>query len=364
MSDTILITGGTGHVGTALIPRLLKHSDTRVIALVRAKNAEHLAERRQKLLSRMDVDHNRFDAIIGDVSAPDLGISDADKERILSEATSMIHSAASVRFDMPEDKAADQNVKATEAMVDLATELAQRGRLIRYDHISTCYVAGKRTGTVYEHENEEGQEFRNSYEWSKCQAEKRVRAAIDEGLPAAIHRPSIIVGDETSGETRSFNVIYFPLKLYARGWWRTFPGKRSAPADIVPVNFVADAIARIHNDSATLGKCFHLAVGENAPTVGELEKVMRDITGGPPIRYIDQSIYRRYMRPLLLPLHFTKRGKAIKRGGDAFMPYFEENPIFDTNNAREALGDLKPPNVLEYISRIMQFAVQADFKTS
>ena len=225
-------------------------------------------------------------------------------------------------------------------------------------------MAGKRTGKVLEDENDEGQEFRNSYEWSKCQAEKRVRTAIDDGLPASIHRPSIIVGDQTSGETRSFNVIYWPLKLYANGLWRTFPGKRTAPADIVPVDFVADAITRIHNNPDTIGQCFHLAVGEQAPTVGDLEAVVREVTGGPPLRYVDQSIYRTFVRPLLLPLHLTKKGQAIKRGGNAFMPYFEENPIFDTNNAKAALGDLKPPSVLEYISRIMQFALEANFKAS
>ena len=364
MTDSIFITGATGHVGASLIPRLLEDDQTRIIALVRAKDDEHLQQRRQKLLSRLAIDEKRFIAIKGDVAEPNLGISVADQALIDSEVTSLIHSAASVRFDMPQEKAAEQNIAATQAMLTLAQSLAEKGRLKRYDHVSTCYVAGTRIGPVFENENDEGQDFRNSYEWSKCEAEKHVRTAIKAGLPAAISRPSIIVGEQESGATKSFNVIYWPMKIYTKGWWRTFPGKRTAPVDIVPVDFVTKAIVRIRAQESTLGKCFHLAVGDNAPTVSELEEVARKLTGGPPIRYIDQKLYKKYFRPLLLPLYVTKRGQAIKRGGDAFMPYFEDNPIFDRSNAKEALGDLKPPNVLEYISQTIQYALEADFQAS
>ncbi len=364
MSETILLTGGTGHIGSALIPRLLRNPDTRILAVIRARDEEHLAQRRARLVEATGISSARLGAVRGDISAPELGFSSRDRERVLDEVTSILHSAASVRFDLPEDTAASQNLEATRSVVQLAQTLAETGRLGRYDHISTCYVAGDRTGRVFEHENDEGQGFRNSYEWSKCQAEKIVRTAIDRGLPAAIHRPAIVVGDSETGQTHSFNVIYWPLKLYIRGWWRTFPGCASAPTDIVPVDFVAEAIARIRSNPATLGRCFHLAVGDEAPTVGELVDTVRQITGGPPLRYVDQSFYRSWLRPLMLPLYVTDRGRTIKRGGDAFMPYFEHNPIFDTTNAREVLGDLRPPSVLEYLGRVIRYAIERDFRAA
>jgi thioester reductase-like protein len=363
MSDTILLTGATGHVGSALLPRLLADPDARVLALVRAKNAEHLAKRRADLLAVMPEGFpaDRFEVVAGDVSAPGLGMSAADAERVASDVRSVIHSAASVRFDMPEDKADKENMASTAEILGLCRSLAERGRLVRYDHVSTCYVAGDRTGRVLEGECDEGQGFRNSYEWSKCQSEKKVRAAIAEGLPAAIHRPSIIVGDSSTGETRAFNVLYWPLRLYAGGWWRVFPGRPDALVDVVPVDFVADAIRDLRRNSETIGRCFHLAAGDDAAKVADLADEMGRILGRPPLTYVDQRVWVKWVRPVVSRMmSVTKRGRAIARGGKVFLPYFVANPLFDTTNARQALGRGAPP-VKEYIGRIVRFAVEKNF---
>ncbi len=361
MSDTVLLTGATGHVGTALLPRLLADPDTRVLALVRAKDDAHLAERRDTLRARLPDGADRLDVVRGDVSAPGLGLSLADRDRVDAEATSLIHSAASVRFDMPQDKAAGENIDSTEAMLALARRLADRGRLTRHDHVSTAYIAGERVGRVLETECDEGQGFRNSYEWSKCQAEGRVRAAITEGLPAAIHRPSIIVGDSTTGETASFNVLYWPLMLYARGWWSLFPGRADTLVDIVPVDFVADALVALRRDPATLGRCFHLAAGDDAPRVDTLAARFAELLDRPPLRTIDPDFYLNWVRPVIrVPLSWTKRGRRILRGGSAYLPYFRGNPLFDTTNLRGALGHGAPP-VLGYVEAIARYAKERDF---
>ena len=361
MPKVILLTGATGHLGNSLIPEILQNEDAQILALVRAKNSEHFSKRVERLHKKHGNYDGRLSFIKGDVGSENLGMTPDDLTKVHNTVTDLIHSAASVRFDMSEDLAAQQNINATATMLKLAGQLKDQGQLQRYDHVSTCYVAGRRQGLVYEHENDEGQSFRNSYEWSKCQAEKQVRKAMSEGLPAAIHRPAIIVGEQQSGETQSFNVIYWPLKVYANGWWRTFPGNKDAKVDIVPVDFVSKAIATIHRQPETLGKCFHLAVGKEAPSVSQLEAIAREVIGGPPVRYVPQKLYKRFVRPFLFPLHLTKRGKMIRRGGDAFMPYFEYNPTFDTSNAERALGALKPPRVQDYIREIFKFAVQANF---
>lgn len=356
-AEQILVTGATGHIGTALLPRLLEDPGVTVLALVRARDAAHLAERRAELSAGLPAD--RIDVVAGDVTAPELGLSARDRARVASDVTAIVHSAASVRFDMPAEKAAEENIASTDAILALARSL--KGRLTRLDHVSTAYVAGDRTGRVLEAECDVGQAFRNSYEWSKCQAEGRVRAAIAEGMPGAIHRPSIVVGDSRTGETKAFNVLYWPLKLYARGWWRLFPGSPDTLVDIVPVDFVADALARLRRDPETLGECFHLAAGDDAERVEVLAARFAEAFGRPPIRYVEPKLYASWVRPILAaPLSLTRRGRTILRGGKAFLPYFRGNPLFDTSNLRRRLGS-GAPRVLDYVDGIVRFAKEQDF---
>lgn len=357
---SVLVTGATGHVGQALLPLL----DEPVVALVRAKDDAHLAARRADLLSKLPPGYpaDRLQLVRGDVTEPGLGLSERDRDRVLAEVDSLVHSAASVRFDLPEDVAARENVAATDAMLDLARALADRGRLRRLDHVSTAYVAGDRRGRVYERELNEGQGFRNTYEASKCLAEGHVRAAMAAGLPAAVHRPSIVVGDSRTGLTRSFNVIYWPLRVWAGGWWSLFPGRRDALVDIVPVDWVASAIARLRAEPGTLGATFHLASGDEAVTVERIEAELRRVVGGPKLRYVDQGTYTKWVRPVLMgPLQLTRQGRAIARGGRAFLPYFVGNPLFDNSALRAALGE-GPPPVMDYFARIVNYAVERGFR--
>lgn len=359
---TLLLTGATGHVGGALLPRLLALPDQRVLALVRARDADHLAARRRTLLAATGApDTDRLELLAGDTTAPGLGLTASDREAVFDQVDSVLHSAASVRFDLPEDAAAAQNLEATATVLALCQDLAERGRLRRYDHVSTCYVAGDRAGRALETERDLGQGFRNSYEWSKCQAEGRVHLARDRGLPVCVHRPSIVVGDSRTGATRSFNVLYWPLKTYTRGWWRTLPGRLDALVDLVPVDWLADAMVALHRDPASLGRTVHLAQGDAALTIAQTMERVRAVTGGPPLRVVDQARYRRFVRPLLWPFFQTARGRRIRRGGDAYLPYCERNPLFDTTWRDRLLPDLAPPPPAAVLETVLRFAMARDF---
>jgi long-chain acyl-CoA synthetase len=363
--DVVLLTGGTGQVGAALIPRLLAQPGTRVLALVRARDDAHLGERRRELCSALPrvEDAERLELLRGDLAPEDLALSPRDRGRIDADVTSIVHSAASVRFDLPIDEARAENVGGTQKMLAIARRLAERGQLRRYDHVSTCYVAGNRRGRALEAECDQGQGFRNSYEQSKCEADGVVRAAFRDGLPGAIHRPSIIVGDSRTGATRAFNVLYWPLKIYARGWWRWFPGSPHARVDVVPVDFVADSMVALRADPRSLGRTFHIAAGDDAPTVEQLVARVRQTLHGPALRYLNPWVYRRVIRPLLWPLRLTARGRQIFRGGSVYMPYLEGNPVFDTAGMSELLGEAgRAPSSLDYFERVVKFAVERDFK--
>lgn len=360
MADTVLLTGATGQVGGALLPALLADPDQRVIAVVRARDEAHLALRLAALREPLGEAAGRLDAVRGDVTLPDLGLAPADLDRVRSEATSVLHGAAAVRFDQDEADAVAQNVGGTLNALALARSLHEAGRLRRLDFVGTAYVAGDRRGPVFEHECDVGQGFRNSYERSKCRAEMIVRDA-GRSLPVAIHRPAIVVGDSRTGVTRAFNVLYWPLKIYARGGWRTFPGSPDVTVDVVPVDWVASAITRLRRDAGTVGGCFHLAAGDAAPTVEAIVERVRAVTGGPPLRYVDPDLYRTTLRPLLLgPLRLTERGRRIARGGKVFLPYFAGNPRFDTRATHAALGE-GPPAVMAWFDTVLRYALARDF---
>ncbi len=363
--DTLLLTGATGQVGAALLPRLLKDPATKVIALVRARDDGHLASRRAELegLCGGAEPAGRLRVLRGDVSQEGLGLSAPDRALIDAESTSILHSAASVRFDLPLADARAENVVAVERMLALGKALHQRGRLRRFDHVSTAYVAGDRRDRAREDEGNVGQGFRNSYEQTKCEAEGLVRKAMAEGLPATVHRPSIIVGDSRTGATRAFNVLYWPLKIYARGWWRWFPGSPETRVDVVPVDWVADTMVALRNNPRSLGRVVHVAAGDAAPTVAALEARVRQAVHGPALRYVDHRFYRRVIRPLLFPLRLTKRGRAIFRGGSVYLPYLAGNPVFDTSNLTDLLGPGgAAPSPLDYFDQIIRFAVDRDFR--
>ena len=120
-------------------------------------------------------------------------------------------------------------------------------RLERLNYVSTAYVAGDRTGVVYEHELDLGQGFKNHYESTKFQAEVWVRSAVDR-IPTTIFRPAIVVGDSRTGETQKFDGPYYALRFIAATAARGMPvaniGRGATPFNVVPVDFIVDCAGR------------------------------------------------------------------------------------------------------------------------
>ena len=106
-------------------------------------------------------------------------------------------------------------------MIGFAREAKALGRLDRFIHVSTAYVSGKFEGTFRERQLDAGQDFRNTYEQTKWEAEHIVGAATD--LQPAIARPSIVMGESDSGWTPAFNVLYWPLRAFSRGLFDEVP---------------------------------------------------------------------------------------------------------------------------------------------
>ena len=191
---------------------------------------------------------------------------------LAEDVGAILHCAASISFDMPLDEARAINVEGTREVIGFARECKALGRLERFVHVSTAYVSGKFEGTFRERQLDAGQEFRNTYEQTKWEAEHIVRAATD--LAPAIARPSIVMGESDSGWTPAFNVLYWPLRAFSRGLFDEIPALPTAHVDVVPVDYVADALVRLL-DVDDQG-VFNLVAGRDAPFANELVELACD----------------------------------------------------------------------------------------
>jgi long-chain acyl-CoA synthetase len=274
----------------------------------------------------------------------------------------IVHAAASVSFALPLAESRAINVAGTENVLEFARVVTRRGDGLRnVSYVSTAYVAGDHRGLFGEDHLDVDQRFRNAYEQSKFEAEARVRERCSE-LPIKIFRPSIVVGEADSGWTPAFNVIYAPLKAFARGAYKALPGRRSAPVDVIPVSYVADAIFELSRRDVAPGTTYNLAAGDGATSVGELLELSGEYFGRRTPRVVPAGAYRRIVHPLLLRTGDDRRRKALA-ASEVFFPYFAMQVRYDTSNARAALAGtgISVPPLRDYFDRLMDYAVAADW---
>jgi long-chain acyl-CoA synthetase len=152
-------------------------------------------------------------------------------------------------------------------------------------------------------------------------------------------------------------MLYWPLKMYARRLWRTVPGYPDAVIDIVPVDFVAAAIARLAFDPRAAGRTVHLCAGPaGEATVHEVAERASAFFGVPLPRYIDPALFWRVIHPLLLVFLWGRKRRVVK-DGQVYRSYLSMRMAFDTTVAEELLGpaDIRPPHVMDYLDRLLAF---------
>jgi nucleoside-diphosphate-sugar epimerase len=287
-----------------------------------------------------------------DLTAPDLGLPRRRLERIAERVDQIIHSAASVSFSLPLDEARSINVDGTKRILALAELAGDRGGLERYCHLSTAYVSGTHTGRFREHELDVGQEFRNTYEQSKFEAEQVVRA--HSGLPTIILRPSIVVGDRRSGWTSAFNVLYWPLRAFSRGLYAAVPAIPSAPVDVVSVDYVADAVYELSITPGGIGETYHLTAGARASNIAELSELASRYFDRPPPRVLAPAEFAR----------FAEKATGVRRSAleesQVLFPYFAIRTVFDDSRARARLepAGIRVSPLPDYLERLLDFATR------
>ena len=341
MKSPVFLTGATGFLGMEVLARLLEAGDREVIALVRASDDAAAEDRLHGVLGalyREPSNHrDRVRAVAGDVTSPGLGLENGRRTALAEEVGAVMHCAASIAFDLPLDEARAINVEGTREVIGFARECkALGGRLERFIHVSTAYVSGKYEGTFRERQLDAGQEFRNTYEQTKWEAEHVVREADD--LTPCIARPSIVMGESDTGWTPAFNVLYWPLRAFSRGLFDEIPSLPTAHVDIVPVDYVADSLVQLLNVDEE--GVFNLVSGREAPFASELVELACD----------------RFDRPR--PKVVAGRAAGDDEAGAVYLPYFDMELVFDDSRARAVLepAGIRPPRLADYFGRLMDYA--------
>jgi thioester reductase-like protein len=204
---------------------------------------------------------------------------------------------------------------------------------------------------VYEHELMMGQEHKNHYESTKFQAEVWVRELMDK-VPTTIYRPAIVVGDSQSGVTEKFDGPYYILRTFQRTGPAPLPrfGRSEAPFNVVPVDFIVDAIAAASADEGAVGETLHL-VDPDPVTAAELFNTLAR-------EYKDREPKVR-LAPKLVEnsLKFAPVSKAFYGAPSESIQYLNHPVTFDTRRAEEILGrnGVRCPPFGEYVGNMVDF---------
>jgi long-chain acyl-CoA synthetase len=371
----ILLTGATGFVGGELLRRLLARDERDVVCLVRASSAAAARERGTTVLHAVlrrrptVAEHGRLRWVPADLERPGLGLGAACRASLTRDLEEIFHCAASTRFDLPLAAARRVNVRATLGVLDLAAEAVTRGGFRRLHHVSTAYVAGRARGPVDADflPADEPPAYRNTYEQTKAEAERWLRDCRDE-IPLTIYRPSIIVGDSRTGRTRSWNVIYFPMRLMAAGRLPFLPSWGAGLLDCVPVDYVVDGILALGRRPDTVGHGLHLTAGAETLTVTRFLRhcaagVTRRTGGG---ERLHTRLLGRLAWHALTRLYRIAGGEAARRTLDAFAPsaaYGSVSTRFENARERMLLSDagIRMPPADELLARTVDYALAHDF---
>jgi len=225
---TVLVTGGSGVVGQALLARL---ADMDVICLVH----------------RTPIHRPGIVSVAGDLMQPRFGLAPDDYTALAERVDAVVHCAAVTEFNRTDGSLEATNIGGTEQVLAFVADAGAR-----LYHVSTAFLHAEAT---------DGRgETSVRYAASKRAGEALVKAS---GVPHVILRPSVVVGDSVTGEVSAFQGLYLVAGAVLSGMVPLIPFDPAWPIDFIPCDVVADAIAVAVEQELTSGE-FWLTAGRHA----------------------------------------------------------------------------------------------------
>ena len=340
-----VVTGGTGFIGRRVVARLLDdHPDAEVWVLVRRQSLGRF----EQLSVQWD---ERAKPLVGDLTelAP-------TQETIaeLGEVDHLVHCAAIYDITAGEAEQRAANVEGTRSVIELARRLDAT-----LHHVSSIAVAGDFAGEYAEDDFDVGQQLPTPYHQTKFEAELLVRST--PGLRYRIYRPAVVVGDSRTGEMDKVDGPYYFFGVLSK--LAVLPSLTpillpdTGRTNIVPVDYVVDALVALMHAEGRDGQTFHLT----APKTVGLRGIYRGVAaaaGLPPVR---GSLPRAMATPVLKMRGRAKvlRNMAATQLGipAEIFDVVDLAPTFVSDKTREALqsSDIEVPQFAGYAPKLWRY---------
>ena len=358
---TAIVTGANGFIGSHVLVGLLAR-DWQIQALGRGTKKSVWRDRvlsAAQEAGSVEGVTGRLECLEVDLNSPgkDLGLAVAEKA--WPRETILIHVAGDTRFK-PADVEAQRRVNV-DAPVQLVS--AFKGKVSRLIHVSTAYVAGKRSGLIRETELDCGQQFWNSYEKSKFDAELALtRLCRKEGLPLVIVRPAIIINDRQSGRASTFTHLNALVEVVSRlqDYYGLAKGQvvsktirlmadADARPNLAPIDSILPPLLRIIESADAVGKAFHLCHPKPQTNSEILNLICQAYE-------VSNQLRLEFLERIPPPLSHTE--EMVARSLKVYSPYLNSRLDFDLGNSRCAVPEYDSyfgPLDVKYLQKVIGF---------
>jgi thioester reductase-like protein len=360
----IFLTGSTGYLGSYLVAGLLRNYRDALNLLVRASSEHEACERLWQSLQLhfefpefFDHLNSRVRIFRGDLTSERFGLADDEYYALVDTTDSILHCAASLNRKS-EKQCLNVNLRGSLEVIQLARRAQNRKGLRRYSHVSTVAVAGQRRNEVVTEDAaiDWGRSDFDPYARTKKFCEHMVAQLLPD-VPRTIFRPAIVMGDSRRAETSQFDMVQ-AFDLLAR--LPVLPLRPHDKIDIVPANYVGEAIVTIHQKEQPTHGIYHLSAGTGSQTYRELTDRLAEVGGWRHPIYLPSL-----GRPFTATVNWlANRGGAVGYGASlmkVFWPYLDWNTVFDNSRIVAELGE-SPAPFSTYAYPLLKFSRENKFR--
>ncbi len=360
----IFLTGSTGYIGAHVAANLLEGYGAALNLLVRARDPQEAQLRLWHAL-QLHLDFPRFYEFLqtkvrifcGDVTAPGFGLGRDDYDRLVHTSDSVIHCAASLNRKS-EKSCLNVNLRGTLEVLTLARHAEHYHGLRRFSEVSTVAVAGKRQNEVVTEDRaiDWDRSDYDPYARTKKFCEHMTRVLLPE-VPKTIFRPSIVLGDSRHAETTQFDMVKAFVFLAGLP---VLPFRASDKIDIVNVDFVASAIADLHQKEQPQFETYHLSSGRASQTFRQITAALAAAQNKRPPIFLPftEKPFTRSVSVLSNRKGSLGYGASLMR---VFLPYLVWNTVFDSTRVTTELGR-KPVPFSQYSYPLLTFSRENRFE--